>query len=205
MKVSELTEEQVALLDDAQKEQIIFDLAPDDGGKGEFALLLGGNPKFLRERCQAAAELYLDGRVSYVVPSGGVEWELPDGKCSEAEYMKGLLLEMGVPEEGILLENCATTTKENMLYATILMNRVLGLHGLHRAYVVTSQSHMRRSIRYARLLFPRTLEAVPYAAKTGADIKGEWYKTEDGRMRAERELKWIKVEIDRGTLEDIEI
>ena len=205
MRVSELTPEQVALLDDDKKEQIIFDLSPDEGGVGEFVILLGGNPQFLWERCEAAAELYLSGRVQYVVPSGGVKWELPEGAVSEAEYMKKLLLELGVPEEAIVLENQATTTKENMLYSTILMNRLLGLHGMHRVFIATSQSHMRRSMRYARLLLPAGLEVLPYPAKGGLDIKSEWYKTEAGRMRAERELKWIKVEIDRGTLEDIEL
>ena len=154
---------------------------------------------------KAAAELYFASRVRYIVPSGGVKWELPDGTYTEAEYMQKVLLELGVPEEAIVMENQATTTKENMLYATLLMNRLLGLHGMHRVYIATSQSHMRRSIRYARILLPAHLEVMPYPAKGGLEAKDVWHKTEDGRMRAERELKWIKVEIDRGTLEDIEI
>jgi len=205
MKVSKLTKEQIAALDDDSKEKIIFCDLIDDGSKGEFAILLGGRFAFLGERCRAAAELYHAGRVQYVIPSGGVAWDHEGSKMTEAEYMQQQLLTLGVPSEAIVLENEATTTKENMIYATLQMNRKMSLHKLHKAYIVTSQSHMRRSIRYARIFLPSTMEVAPYAAKDGVDVKGEWYKTEIGRTRAERELMLIKGQIDIGILEDIEI
>lgn len=205
MKVSELTKEEVAALDDAAKEKIIFCDLTDDGGNGEFAILLGGRFAFLGERCRAAAELYHAGRVKYIIPSGGVAWDYEGGKITEAEYMQKMLLESGVPGEAIVLENEATTTKENMIYASLQMNRKMKLHQLHKAYIVTSQSHMRRSIRFARIYLPSIMEVAPYAAKDGIDAKDVWYKTETGRQRAERELMLIKDQIDIGILEDIEI
>ena len=205
MKVSELTKEQIAALDDAAKEKIVFCDLKDDGGCGEFAILLGGRFAFLGERCRAAAELYHAGRVQYVIPSGGVAWDYEGGKMTEAEYMQQQLLSLGVPAEAIVLENEATTTKENMIYATLQMNRKLGLPRLHKAYIVTSQSHMRRSIRFARIFLPCTMEVAPHAAKEGLDIMGEWCKTAAGRERAERELYLIKDQIDLGILPDIEL
>ncbi len=205
MKVSELTVEEIAALDNAAKEKIIFCDMEDDGGKGEFAILLGGRFAFLGERCRAAAELYHAGRVQYVIPSGGVAWDYEGGQLTEAEYMKKQLMEMGVPEEAIVMENEARTTKENMIYATLQMNRKIRLPGLHKAYIITSQSHMRRGIAFARIFLPSTMEVAPYPAKNGVEIKGEWYKTEIGRQRAERELFLIKEQIDLGILADIEL
>ena len=203
MKASELTKEQIMSLDDADKEKIIFCDSTDDGDKGEFAILLGGRLQFLEERSRAASELYHAGRVQYIIPSGGVAWDYDGGKITEAEYMQHQLLTMGVPQGAIVLENEATTTIENMIYATLQMTRKMKLSQLHKAYIVTSQSHMRRSIRFARIFLPSTMEVAPYAAKEGVDCKGEWYKTDIGRVRAERELALIKNQIDIGILEDI--
>lgn len=205
MKLSELTNQEIAALRDEQKTKIIFGNLEDDGGKGEFVVLLGGRLPYLAERVDAAAGLYHAGRVSLVVPSGGVKWEHEDGEITEAEYMKGLLLERGVPEEAIVMENEATTTKENMIYATLQMNRKLGLPAMRRAYVATSQSHMRRALRYAEIFFPSTVEVAPCAAIGGVDAKDCWYKTEAGRERAERELYLIKKQVDLGILEDIDL
>ena len=205
MKLSELNKEQIAALSDEKKAKIIFGDLEDDGGKGEFVVLLGGRLSFLSERVDAAARLYHAGRVSYVVPSGGVAWDFEGGKITEAEYMKKLLLERGVPEEAIVLENEATTTKENMIYATLQMNRKLGLTGMKKAYVATSQSHMRRSLRFAEVLLPSTVEVAPCAAVGGLDDKDCWYKTDVGRARAERELYLIKDQIDLGILPDIDL
>ena len=205
MKLSELKKEELAGLSDEQKTKIIFGNLEDDGGKGEFVVLLGGRFAFLSERVEAAARLYHAGRVRYVVPSGGVAWDYEGGKMTEAEYMKKLLLERGVPEEAIVLENEATTTKENMIYATLQMNRLLGLAALHKAYVATSQSHMRRGLRFAEVLLPSTVEVAPCAAIGGLDATDCWYKTDVGRARAERELYLLKDQVDVGMLADIEL
>ena len=205
MKVSQLTKEQIALLPDDKKAKIIFGNLEDDGGKGEFVVLLGGRFAFLSERVEAAARLYHAGRVSYVVPSGGVAWEHEGIKMTEAEYMRSLLLARGVPEEAIVLENEATTTKENMIYATLQMNRKLGIANMHKAYVATSHSHMRRSLRFAEIFLPSTVKVAPCAAIGGLDSKESWNLTEVGRARAERELYLIKDQIDLGILSDIEL
>ena len=205
MKLSELTNQEIAALSDEQKEKIIFGNLADDGSKGDFVVLLGGRLPYLAERAEAAARLYHARRVTYVVPSGGVKWEHAGGRITEAEYMKGLLLERGVPEEAIVLENEATTTKENMIYATLQMNRKLGLSAMRRAFVATSQSHMRRALRYAEIFFPSTVEVSPCAAIGGVDAKDCWNKTKEGRERAERELYLIKKQVDLGILEDIDL
>lgn len=75
----------------------------DDGLSGIAAILLGGKPLVLRERAQAAAKLYHDGRVPCIIPTGGVQWDTELGLMSEADYMAHLLKEYKVPDDAILL------------------------------------------------------------------------------------------------------
>ena len=117
MKISEITRAEVTALPFEEKCASLERGICDDGKSADYALLLGTQPKYALERALAAAELYRAGRVQFIVPSGGVEWDLPDGRrLSEALYMKEILMEQGVPEAAIILENEATTTKENMIY-----------------------------------------------------------------------------------------
>jgi uncharacterized SAM-binding protein YcdF (DUF218 family) len=76
--------------------------------------------------------------------------------------MARILKENGVPEEAILIENEAQTTKENMICGTLVINRLLRLQNVKRICIVTSANHMRRSLALARLLLPRSVEATPY-------------------------------------------
>jgi len=205
MKLSELDVAKLYTLDDATKEKILFCDCPDDGGRGDVALLLGSNLRYVMPRVEAAARLYLDGRVKYVMPSGGVEWELDGERISEALYMKRLLLEMGVPEDAILLENEARTTKENMIYGTLQMYRQLKLENVHKVYIVSSELHMRRALPFARNLLPRSIEVAPYAARNGVEARVNWNKSVANRARTERSLPLVKKEVDCGGIPDIEI
>ena len=83
MKLSELTKETVSKLTPKEKWDIIFGGVRDNGECAEFALLLGTKPSLAKERAEAAARLYAEGRVKYIVPSGGVTWE--GDSFSEAE------------------------------------------------------------------------------------------------------------------------
>ena len=205
MKLSQMDTVGLARLDDAAKEKILFCECPDDGGRADVALLLGTDPAYVYPRVEAAARLYLDGRVKYIMPTGGVEWEHEGERISEALYMRRILLQMGVPDEVILLENEARTTKENMIYGTLQMYRRLTLAAVKRVYIVTSQSHMRRALAFAKKLLPRPIAVAPFAAWNGEDARENWKKTPERRARVERSLALVKKEVDCGWLDDIEL
>ena len=122
-----------------------------DGGEwGEVALLLGTRPDGAAERALAAAQLYREGRVKYIVPSGGVKWEYQGEMISEADFMTRILLREGVPQEAIIIENEARTTRENMIYGTLQINRKTKFHTVDKVIIVTTVSHMKRSLALAR-------------------------------------------------------
>ena len=202
MKLSEVTKEFIAQMPFEDKYNFICGDIVDDGMSAPVALLLGGNPNNAIPRAKAAAELYHSGRVSYIVPSGGVKWDFFGEQVSESHYMKRVLMEAGVPEEAIILENQATTTKENMIFGTLQINRKLHFEKVDHVIIVTSRSHMKRSIALAKAFLPRKVTVSAYPANHEATIAGLNGST--GAWIA-KELDLIKGLVDSGLVEDMEI
>lgn len=111
--------------------------------------LLGGSriSKLLASRIDKAIEVYeLCGRRAKLIPSGG---KGTDESISEAEAIRGYLLEKKIPPEDILLENRSTTTMENLRYSRELIEtREQGKS--YRCIFVTSNYHVMRTAIYAR-------------------------------------------------------
>lgn len=185
-----------------QKYNFICGGIVDDGMSAPVALLLGGNPNNAIPRAKAAAELYHTGRVSYLVPSGGVKWDFFGEQVSEANYMKRVLMENGVPEEAVILENEARTTKENMIYGTLQINRRLKFEKVDHVIIVTSRSHMKRSIALAKAFLPRKVTVSAYPADHEATIAG---LTDSTGAWIAKELDLIKGLVDSGVVEDMDI
>ncbi len=194
MKISEISKSDLIKLPEEQKSRIVCGDIKDEGMSAPVALLLGCNPGVARERALAAARLFGEGRVRYIVPSGGVEWDTNGVMMSEALYMKSILLENGVPEEAIILENEARTTKENMICGTLQINRKLRFENAEHVIIVTSLSHMRRSIVLARQFLPRKVSVSAYPAQNKARID-----------EIDTELKLLKGLVEGGLAEDFEI
>lgn len=173
----------------------------DEGMSAPVALLLGGNPNNARPRALAAAELYRSGRVSFIIPSGGVEWEIDGAMISEANYMKSILESEGVPKEAIILENEARTTKENMIYGTLQINRKLHFEKIDHVIIVTSRSHMKRSIALARAFLPRKVSISAYPADHEAVVAG---MAESQEKWITKEIELIKRLVDSGLVEDMD-
>ena len=176
----------------------------DDGAAGDAAILLGGNPHNAMERAEAAAALYRAGRVNYIVASGGVEWEYGGELLSEADLMKRVLLAGGVPEEAILLDQLARTTKENMLCSTIVLERTLKIARIDSVVIVTSQAHMKRSLALARALLPRKFQISGYPAYP-KQTREEWLSVEKNRSALDNGIRLIKGLVDGRVVEDMDI
>ncbi len=203
MKLSEIKAEELINLNIEQMGRILYDGCKDDGEQADVALLLGGAPERLVERAKKAAELYRLGRVTYIIPSGGVEWEYQNEKISEAHLMERILRENGVPEEAILLENEARTTKENMIYGTLQLNRKLKIQNVKAVCIVTSASHMRRSLALANLFLPRSVKVTGCPASIPENIP-ELMREKSAQKWAQREIALIKGLVDCGLMEDVE-
>jgi len=204
MKLSQISRDQLSSLTAEQIDRIVFDEREESLEKGLAAILLGGNPLVMAERARAAAELYQRDVVPYIIPTGGVRWDTDRGNMSEAEYMSLLLVESGVPESAILLENEATTTRENMLCASLLMEKRMHPRGKYRLYIVSSPAHVKRSLVFARMYLPRSAAISGFSDITSPGNPGVWTQDEFQSSRIWRELVEIKKTVDCGDMEDIE-
>lgn len=204
MKFSQLPFDALDTLTDEQVTQIVFGAWQDDGGSAEVALLLGGDPVVCPERANAAAKLWHAGRVKYIMPSGGVEWQSHYGRFSEAELLRRLLLEEGVAEDAILLENEATTTVENMIFATLRLSRLRMVRSMKRICVVTSSSHLRRSLAHGANYLPRHLEISGFCVPRSGSDRESWVGDPIHDSRVRKELVLIKKLVDAGQMTDID-
>ncbi len=97
-----------------------------------------GVSKTLKLRLDKAIEYYNKNKDVNIIVSGG---QGEDEITTEASAMKNYLVENGVDEENIILENKATTTLENIIFSKEIMEDLnLG----NRALIVTSDYHLLR-------------------------------------------------------------
>lgn len=97
-----------------------------------------GVSKTLKLRLDKAIEYYNKNKDVNIIVSGG---QGEDEITTEASAMKIYLVENGVDEENIILENKATTTLENIIFSKEIMEDLnLG----NRALIVTSDYHLLR-------------------------------------------------------------
>ena len=203
MKITEMKKEELMALPYKEKYDFVCRGIADDGMSAPVALLLGGNPNNARNRALAAAELYLAGRVQHIIPSGGVKWDIDGEMISESNFMKRVMMEKGVPEEAIILENQATTTVENMIFGTLQIYRKLKFKNALHVIVVTSEIHMKRSLSLAKALMPRLLSFSTYSAFHNAPTD-EWFESETNLKAIDTEVRLLKDLADSGLIEDIE-
>ncbi len=95
----------------------------------DAVILLGGGthdskPKEeLKRRLDAAVRYHQKNPDALIVVSGGTD---KDEVLSEAEIMKNYLVEKGLPEARILLEEQSTSTNENLRFSKELLQQHLG-------------------------------------------------------------------------------
>ena len=102
------------------------------GGVGESGRAGGG----AQERLKQAVDLYHAGYAPALVLSSGFVYSF-----KEAEVMRALALDQGVPADRIVLELRATNTRENVAYTT----DILRAKNWRSILLVSSPYHMRRA------------------------------------------------------------
>ncbi|MBQ2401449.1 MAG: YdcF family protein, partial [Lachnospiraceae bacterium] len=101
----------------------------------------------LKGRVDKAVQIYRKSKeLAKIVVSGG---QGPDEKISEAQAMKNYLLEIGIAEDDIILEEQSKTTYENLKNVRDLLD----VGGKKNRYIfVTNNYHVFRTSLFARKL-----------------------------------------------------
>lgn len=111
----------------------------------------------MKRRVAHAARVLADRRIGHLVVSGGKH----ERGASEAEVMRRLALDHGVPEERIVIEDRSRNTFENAVYT----GRIILDRGWSGIVVVTDAWHMRRALFVCRRLgLAASGDAVPRPA-----------------------------------------
>lgn len=110
---------------------------------GAKVLATGPSAALLRRTSHGAA-LYKAGHGTRIIPCGGLGPHSP----SEAEAMRDLLIQDGIPEPAIHPETSSDTTYENLRNAQVILNRL----DEEEAIIVTDRYHARRAALVARAL-----------------------------------------------------
>jgi uncharacterized SAM-binding protein YcdF (DUF218 family) len=93
------------------------------------------------DRVYKAAQLYRAGKAQYIIATAGNQpWSL--SPWAEADLIRDLLMEWGVPKDAIFLEGSSRNTRENALYSK---NVIDSIH-CETSLLVTSAAHMPRAV-----------------------------------------------------------
>ncbi|WP_379126834.1 YdcF family protein [Paenibacillus sp. sgz500958] len=93
----------------------------------------------LKERLDYGLKLYQEGKFKNFIVTGGLDQK--DFKYTEGEGMRNYLIQQGVPESNIYVENEATTTYENLQFSKEIMDS----EGWSSAVIITHTFHGRRA------------------------------------------------------------
>lgn len=158
--------------------------------KADIIFVPGGN---YPDSARYAAQLYKEGWAPYVMPSG--KYSIVTGKFvlaeqmqdegipeelvyeTEWDYLRGILVENGVPSEAVLKENEATYTYENAIYSRKKLDE-MGMI-VKKAILCCQAFHARRCLLYYQEQFPDT-EFIVCPVVTKGISKDNWYQTEHG-------------------------
>jgi uncharacterized SAM-binding protein YcdF (DUF218 family) len=145
-------------------------------------VLPGGRPSgALHARTLHAARLYAAGVVGLLLPTGGVGEHPP----SEAEVMAEILRQSGVPEEDILLEAEARSTRES---ARLVVGMAMA-RGIRNLLLVTDPLHCVRAVEAFRVEGIEAQASPVYSSPT-------WYRRGMRRGQFVREfgaLLWYRM------------
>lgn len=117
----------------------------------DVAMVLGAavndtepSPVF-QARIDQAIELYKQGRVRYLLFTGGLSAE---DSLAESQAARAYAISRGVAEKDILIEERSETTHQNLVEA----QRVMKEHNLTSAIIVSDPLHLRRALAMAKSL-----------------------------------------------------
>ena len=145
----------------------------EDAPEADAIVLLGGGMKTNTNDCLYAemwsgadrvwhtARLYKAGKAPIIIPTGS----------GERESSLPLLLDFGIPESAVIVEDQARNTEENAKFVEAIL-ATKGAKNTKRVLLVTSAWHMRRSLLMYRKYAP-SLEIIPAAADYEATTMAE--------------------------------
>lgn len=177
----------------------------DDNGASVDCIIVLGSIKAAKYRVPVAVKAFFAGRSERIMLCGGKTRSFSGEIMTEADNMYKKALELGVPEESIILEKNSQNTIENILCSLIELQRSMWLNKVKSVLLVTTTYHMRRSLHIAKYLFPAHISVYPCPADDTTTKRDNWMNTPKGIDRAKNEALNIISCVNNGVIPDFEI
>lgn len=185
-------------------DRLLFDGIEDNGEKADCIMVLGSR-KAMVNRVPKAVELYKAGRAPKIMLCGGITSTTPGRTVSEADHMSLRAIDMGVPEDDIIVENTSVNTIENILCSMLELQRAFMLDKVTHVIVVTAPFHMRRSLAIAQYFYPKHIKVSPCPVDDNDFRKGRWQSSETAAEIVTAEAKNLIHYVRNGVIPDFEI
>jgi uncharacterized SAM-binding protein YcdF (DUF218 family) len=164
-----------------------FIFLENDYEKVDVIFIPGGSYPEIAEK---AAEIWCKGYSPLILPSGkysvkrgyfpGVQSKASiydKNYQTEWEFLKDVLIQNGVNQNGILREDEATNTYENAIFSKKVTD--YNKLNIRKAIICCKSFHARRCFMYFQMLYPQTQFIICPSEIRGIN-KENWFKSDDG-------------------------
>ena len=205
MKLSKIS---IDNLNDREIEKIVFSNIEDNGKSAKYGIVFGSYT-LQKYRIETAFKMYNEGRVKKLILSGGSGGisNKNNQKIAEADIMKKILLEKGINEQDLILENTSNSTIENGINVANILNDLK--EDIHELMLISSEFHLKRCIAIMKKYYKEDIEYILVPAKDGFADKENWFLSEkvynSGRNLVEFEADLLIKYAKENKIYDLEI
>ena len=198
-----LTEINTQNITDDIIKKVLFSTIKSEFLEADCLIIFGCHLKpLLDERLECAIKILKSKKIDTILLTGGIG---VNGNFNESEYMKKALLNFGIAENKILVDDRSTTTEENIVNSIQIL-RDTNLINNKKIVLVSNQAHLRRiGMELKKQLNGNKFDII-YEYPENSIISFDNVKNDnDLRNLATNEVKKIIRFIEQGILDDEEI
>ena len=200
MRLTEINTQNIT--DDIIK-KVLFSTIKSEFLEADCLIIFGCHLKpLLNERLECAIKILKSKKIDTILLTGGIG---VNGNFNEAEYMKKALLNFGIAENKILVDDRSTTTEENIVNSIQIL-RDTNLINNKKIVLVSNQAHLRRIGMELKKQLNGDKFDIIYEYPENSIISFDNVKNDnDLRNLATNEVKKIIRFIEQGIVDDEEI
>ena len=200
MRLTEINTQNIT--DDIIK-KVLFSTIKSEFLEADCLIIFGCHLKpLLDERLECAIKILKSKKIDTILLTGGIG---VNGNFNESEYMKKALLNFGIAENKILVDDRSTTTEENIVNSIQIL-RDTNLINNKKIVLVSNQAHLRRIGMELKKQLNGDKFDIIYEYPENSIISFDNGKNDnDLRNLATNEVKKIIRFIEQGIVDDEEI
>lgn len=200
MRLTEINTQNIT--DDIIK-KVLFSTIKSKFLEADCLIIFGCHLKpLLDERLECAIKILKSKKIDTILLTGGIG---VNGNFNESEYMKKALLNFGIAENKILIDDKSTTTEENIVNSIQIL-RDNNLINNKKIVLVSNQAHLRRIGMELKKQLGGDKFDIIYEYPENSIISFDNVKNDnDLKNLATNEVKKIIRFIEQGIVDDEEI